>query len=269
MSDSHESEPIRIDTTAAHSARVYDYWLGGTTNFAADRAAGDAVLAARPGLRYSVRANRAFLVRVVSWLAGEMGVRQFLDIGTGIPNENNTHEVAQATVPGARVVYADNDPIVLAHAHELLRTSPEGATDYINGDLRDTEKLLREAAATLDFTQPVAILLLGVMHHIPDEHDPYGIVNALTAAVPSGSYLVISHPASDLLPATQGEASKRYNQHVATGQRLRSRDEVAAFFEGLELVEPGLTQWHQWRPDLNDDAPEGAITGHSGVARVP
>ncbi|GIH26520.1 hypothetical protein Aph01nite_48300 [Acrocarpospora phusangensis] len=268
MSDSHESEPIRIDTTTAHSARVYDYWLGGTTNFAADRAAGDAVLAARPGLRYSVRANRAFLVRVVRWLAADMGVRQFLDIGTGIPNENNTHEVAQAVAPGARVVYVDNDPIVLAHAHELLKTTPEGATDYINGDLRDTEKLLREAGRTIDFAEPVALLLFGVMHHIMDEDDPYGIVGRLVAAAAPGSYLVISHPASDLLPATQGEASKRYNQHVATGQRLRSREEVERFFDGLELVEPGLTQWHQWRPD-QDDAPPGAITGHSGVARVP
>ena len=230
--------------------------------------------AARPGLRFSVRANRAFLARVVRLLAGELAIRQFLDIGTGIPNTGvpgleMVHEIAQAVAPESRVVYVDNDPIVLAYAHKLRTSSPEGATDYIQGDLRDPDMILREAARTLDFGKPVAIMLLGVLHLISDEEDPYRIVAKLVDAVPSGSYLVLSHPANDLLPETQPEASKRYNQRVSTQQRLRSRDEVARFFDGLDLLEPGLIQWHQWRTGPDDSAPDGAVSGHAGVAQNP
>ena len=263
-----------IDTSVAHPARVYDYWLGGKANFAADREAAEQVLAARPGLRFSVRANRVFLARVVRLLAGEMAIRQFLDIGTGIPNAGipgleMVHEAAQAAAPQARVVYVDNDPIVLAYAHRLRKSAPEGATDYIQGDLRDPDVILREAARTLDFTEPVAVMLLGVLHLISEEEDPYRIVTGLMDAVPPGSYLVISHPANDLLPETQPEATKRYNQYVSTHQRLRSRDEVARFFDGLELLEPGLTQWHLWRAEPDDSVPAGAVSGHAGVARKP
>ena len=263
-----------IDTSVAHPARVYDYWLGGKANFAADREAAEQVLAARPGLQFSVRANRAFLARVVRLLAGELGIRQFLDIGTGIPNTGvpgieMMHEVAQTIAPESRVVYVDNDPIVLAYAHKLRTSTPEGATDYIQGDLSDPDMVLREAARTLDFGKPIAIMLLGVLHLISDEEDPYRIVAKLMNAVPSGSYLVLSHPANDLLPETQPEASKRYNQRVSTQQRLRSRDEVARFFDGLELLEPGLIQWHQWRTDPDDNAPDGAVSGHAGVAQKP
>jgi O-methyltransferase involved in polyketide biosynthesis len=166
-------------------------------------------------------------------------------------------------------VYVDNDPIVLAHAHKLKSGSPQGASAYIDGDLRDTDSLLRQAAETLSLDQPVALLLLGVLHLISDQEDPYAIVSKLVRAVPPGSYLVISHPASDLLPDTQHEASRQYNQRVATHQRLRSREEVARFFDGLTLVEPGLVQWHQWRPDPHDDVPADAVSGHSGVARIP
>jgi hypothetical protein len=263
-----------IDTSVAHPARVYDYWLGGKANFAADREAAEQVLAARPGLQFSVRANRAFLARVVRLLAGELAIRQFLDIGTGIPNTGipgleMVHEVAQAVAPESRVVYVDNDPIVLAYAHKLKTSTAEGATDYIQGDLRDTDMILREATRTLDFGKPVAILLLGVLHLISDEEGPYRIVARLMDAVPPGSYLVLSHPANDLLPETQPEATKRYNQRVSTQQRLRSRDEVARFFDGLELLEPGLTQWHQWRAGADDSAPADAVSGHAGVARKP
>jgi len=259
----------KIDTSVAHPARIYDYWLGGKDNFAADREAGELVIASRPGLRESVRANRAFLGRVVALLAGELGIRQFLDIGTGIPSADNTHEVAQRVAPDARVVYTDNDPIVLAHARALLKSSTLGATAYLDIDLRDTDELLARAAETLDFGQPIAVMLLGVLHLISDEEDPWGLVARLMDAVPSGSYLVITHPASDLLPETQGEASRRYNQNVATHQTLRSHDQVARFFDGLEVLEPGLVQWHLWRPEPQDAAPGDFKSGHCGVARKP
>ena len=263
------AEPPLIDTSVAHPARIYDYWLGGKDNYAADREAGDLVLASRPGLRESVQANRRFLGRVVRLLAGELGIRQFFDIGTGIPSANNTHEVAQQVAPDARVLYVDNDPIVLAHARALLTSDKPDSTAYIDADIRDTSALLGQAAKTLDFSQPMAIMLLGVLHLVPDEEDPWGIVAKLVDAVPSGSYLVITHPASDLLPETQGEASRRYNQNVATHQTLRSRAEVARFFDGLDLLEPGLEQWHLWRPDPGDPAPADLKSGHAGVARKP
>jgi len=266
---SSESDISKIDTSVAHPARIYDYWLGGKDNFAADREAGELVIASRPGLRESVRANRALLGRVVRLLAGELGLRQFLDVGTGIPTANNTHEVAQQVAPDARIVYTDNDPIVLAHARALLTSSKPGATAYLDIDLRDIDKLLQRAADTLDFSQPIAIMLLGVLHLIPDDEDPWGMVARLVDAVPSGSYLVITHPASDLLPETQREASRRYNQNVATHQTLRSYAEVARFFDGLELLEPGLVQWHLWRPEAEDAAPDDFKSGHCGVARKP
>ncbi len=224
------------------------------------------MLAATPGLRSRVRANRAFLVRAVRYLAAEAGIRQFLDIGTGIPAANNTHEVAQAVAPDARIVYADNDPIVLAHATSLLAGSPEGATQYIDGDLRDASVILRAAAGTLDFTRPTALMLVGILHLIQDSEDPYRIVASLMDALQSGSYLVISHPASDI-NASQAEAQRRYNERVSTPQTLRTRDEVARFFEGLDLVPPGIVYVHAWRPDPGDVPPEGGVSAYGGVAR--
>ncbi|MBO0870636.1 MAG: SAM-dependent methyltransferase [Micromonosporaceae bacterium] len=259
---------MEIDTSVAHSARVYDYWLGGKDNFAADREAAERVLAATPGLRQRVRANRAFLVRSVRWLAGSAGTRQFLDIGTGIPSANNTHEVAQAVAPESRIVYVDNDPIVLLHARSLLTSRSEGKTDYIPADLREPEQILARAGQSLDLSQPVAVLLLGILHLIEDHDDPWGIVARLMAAVPSGSYVAISHPASDVAPG-QLEGQRRYNERVATPQTLRGRAAVARFFEGLELVAPGLVQVHQWRPDPDDDPPPGFVSAHGGVARKP
>jgi hypothetical protein len=238
----------RIDTSVAHSARVHDYWLGGKDNFAADRAAGDAVMAAYPGIAESVRANRAFLARAVRFLAREGGITQFLDIGTGIPAANNTHEVAQAVTPDARVAYADYDPVVLQHARVLLTSAVPGTVDYIDADLRDPAKVLREAAKTLDFTRPVAIMLIAVMHLIVDADDPYGIVGQLKAAMVPGSYLALSQVASDVETEQVAEARRRYNSLARETQRHRTREEVTRFFDGLTLIDPGVVLVQQWRP---------------------
>jgi YbgC/YbaW family acyl-CoA thioester hydrolase len=261
-----EQQADGIDTSVAHPARVYDYWLGGTNNFPADREAAERVLAATPGLRFRVRANRAFLARAVRYLAGEAGIGQFLDIGTGIPSADNTHQVAQAVAPDARVVYADNDPIVLTHARALLAGDPRGATQYVAGDLRDPAPILAAAAQTLDLGQPAALMLLGVLHLIQDDEDPYRIVAGLMDALAPGSYLVLSHPASDIHPG-QAEAQRRYNELVATPQTLRSRAEVSRFFDGLDLVPPGLVYVHDWRPGPQDAAPPGTASAYGGVAR--
>jgi trans-aconitate methyltransferase len=260
------SPDLKIDTSVAHPARVYDYWLGGKDNFAADREAAERVLAVTPGLRFRVRANRAFLARAVQYLAGEAGIRQFLDIGTGIPSANNTHEVAQAVAPDSRIVYADNDPIVLAHARALLASGPHGTTQYVHGDVREPAAILRAAADTLDLSQPTALMLLGILHLIQDSEDPYKIVATLMDALAPGSYLAISHPASDIHPG-QAEAQRRYNERVSTPQTLRTRDEVARFFTGLDLVPPGLVYVHTWRPGPGDIAPVDATSAYGGVAR--
>lgn len=255
-----------FDTSVAHSARVHDYWLGGKENYAADRAAGDAVIAAYPGIVMSVRANRAFLARAVRFLAAEAGIRQFLDIGTGIPSANNTHEVAQEVAPDARVVYVDHDPVVLAHARALLDSSPEGATDYIDADFRNFDTILQQAARTIDFSRPVAVMLIALLHLITDDDDPYRIVRALMAAVPSGSYLALSQVASDIQAEQMAEAAKRYNRMARETQRHRSHAEVARFFTGLELLPPGVVPVQQWRPRSDFEAQaKSAMWG--GVAR--
>jgi S-adenosyl methyltransferase len=238
----------RIDTSVAHSARVHDYWLGGKDNFAADRAAGDAVMAAYPGIVASVRANRAFLARAVRFLAGEAGITQFLDIGTGIPASNNTHEVAQSVAPGARVVYVDYDPVVLQHARVLLTSAVPGTVDYVDADLRQPDKILREAARTLDFGRPVAVMLIAVMHLIVDADNPYEIVGRLKAAMTPGSYLALSQVASDIETEQVAEARRRYNSLARETQQHRTRAEVTRFFDGLELVPPGVVPVPQWRP---------------------
>ncbi len=234
-------EAPAFDTSVAHSARVYDYWLGGKDNFAADRAAGEQVIEVRPAIRTDVQANRAFLGPAVRYLAGEAGIRQFLDIGTGLPSADNTHEVAQSVAPEARVVYADNDPIVLVHARALLTSTPEGVTAYLDADLRDPATILAQAADTLDLTQPVAIMLVAVLHHIPDADDPYGVVGRLRDAVASGSYLVVSPPANDIQTEKVPEVARRYNASVVTGQTRRTGDEVTAFFGDWDILEPGVT----------------------------
>jgi hypothetical protein len=244
----------RLDTGTAHIARVYDYWLGGKDNFAADRTAGEEALAAFPGLISSVRANRAFLARTVRYLARERGIRQFLDIGTGIPASNNTHEVAQSVAPQARVVYVDNDPMVLAHARALLGSGPHGATDYVDADLRDAGKILQIAARTIDFTEPVAVMLIAVLHLISDEDNPRQIIEELMAAVPPGSTLSISHVPNDMHMGQMSDMSDRLNRLLAQRSTYRSRAEVTGFFDGLQLVEPGVTPIQRWRPDTPEEA---------------
>jgi len=260
------SEDPPFDSTVAHPARVYDYWLGGKDNFAADREAGERVLKAKPGIRQNVRANRAFLGRCVRYLAAEAGIRQFLDVGTGIPTAGNTHEVALDVDPGCRVVYVDNDLMVLRHAQALL-TSAIGTVAYLDMDARDTAKILAAAAETLDFSQPVAVMLIAILHLIPDGDDPWRLVAELMAATAPGSYLVITHPASDVSPDASARASRAYNDTVATPQTRRSRGEVARFFDGLELVEPGLVQLADWRPGPGD--PPAPTSGYGAVARKP
>jgi hypothetical protein len=260
--------PLDIDTSVAHVARVYDYWLGGKDNFAADRAAGEQAIQAYPDIVYSVRANRAFLARTVRYLAGEAGIRQFLDIGTGIPTANNTHEVAQDVAPGSNVVYVDNDPVVLTHARALLVSGEQGRTHYIDADLRDTGQILAEAALTLDFSQPVAIMLMAILQHIDEAEDPYAIVNSLLDAVPPGSYLAISHPASDIETEAMAKMAVRLNKLMAEKVTFRSRAQVARFFEGLELVEPGMVRVQKWRPASEMEAKSPAALW-GGVGRKP
>jgi hypothetical protein len=249
-------------------ARVYDALLGGKDNYAADRAVADTLAAAKPALRPNVRANRAYLGRVVRYLAAEAGIRQFLDLGTGLPSLDNTHEVAQRSAPESRIVYVDNDPVVLAHARALLvSATAEGATAYLSADIRDPEPILEEAAKTLDFGQPVAIMLLGVLYMMPDTDRPYEKVAAYLDAVAPGSYLAISHPASDVDAEAAAEAARQYDNSLPTTQTNRNRAEVTRFFDGLELLEPGVVQLNKWRPDPDDVDPGIEISSWAGLAR--
>jgi S-adenosyl methyltransferase len=242
--------PLPFDTTKAHQARVYNYLLGGKDNFAADRAAVEDVLKVWPNSFFTARANRAFLGRAVRYLAAEAGIRQFLDIGTGIPTAGNTHEVAQAIAPESRVVYVDYDPIVLAHARALLDSHEAGATEYVDADLRDTGTVLTRAARLLDFTKPVAITMLAILHVIPDSDDPYAIVARLLDAVPPGSYLAISHGSSDLIDhETMRGIADSWNSRAQQPLTWRSREQVTRFFAGTDLIEPGVVPVEEWRPE--------------------
>ena len=258
---------VQLDTTVPHIARIYDYWLGGKDNFEADRAAGQRAMDANPSLYQGVKGNRAFLARTVRYLAGQPGIRQFLDIGTGIPTANNTHEVAQSVAPQSRVVYVDNDPIVLAHARALL-TSTTAATSYVDADARDTGKILAAAAQTLDLSQPVGLMMIAVLHCIPDDNDPYGLVSELLAALPAGSYLAISHPASDINTDVVPETLARLNAMMPDKLTFRSHLQVERFFAGLDLVEPGVVRIPEWRPDSDLDRVNPAEVW-GGVARKP
>jgi hypothetical protein len=257
-----------FDTSVPHVARVYDYWLGGKDNFAADREMGERTLQAYPNLVFSVRANRAFLARTVRFLAAEVGIRQFLDIGTGIPTANNTHEVAQRVAPECRIAYVDNDPVVLSHAQTLLKSAPEGACAYIDADLRDPDTILAGAADTLDFSQPVAVMLIAVLHFVGDDAEASAIIGKLMGACVPGSYVAMSHAASDIDAEQVAEMIRRLNETTAEKTTLRDRAGVARLFEGLDLVEPGLIRAAEWRPDTElEAASPAALWG--GVARKP
>ncbi|MFI6259953.1 SAM-dependent methyltransferase [Micromonospora zamorensis] len=265
----------RIDTTVAHPARRYNYWLGGKDNFQADRESGDTMAAAFPTIRTAALENRRFLQRAVGFLAREAGIRQFLDIGTGIPTADNTHEVAQAIAPESRVVYVDNDPIVLAHARALLSSSPQGATAYIDADLRGPARILAhpELRRTIDLSRPVALMLVAVLHFVPDGDDPYALVRHLLDALPAGSWLAASHATHEYLPpavAAQARAAARGGgPHGLIN--LRTRDEFSRFFVDLDVVEPGITSVAEWRAE-NEPQPRPSVVEvsmYGGVARLP
>ena len=259
-------QPFELNTGVPQTARIWNYWLGGRDNFPADRQVGDQILEAFPAIVENARASRAFLARVVRYLAGEAGIRQFLDIGTGLPTANNTHEVAQAVAPESRIVYVDNDPIVLTHARALLTSSPEGATAYVDADLRDPDKVLQEAARTLDFTQPVAVMLMGILGHIADDDEARSIVKRLLDAVPPGSYLTLNDGTDTSEEVV--EAARIWNESANPTYHLRSPDRIARFFDGLELVEPGVVSPPRWRPDPDSPLP-AEVDSFCGVGRKP
>ncbi|WP_206441163.1 SAM-dependent methyltransferase [Streptomyces boncukensis] len=261
-----EKAPPGIDTTVPHSARIWNYLLGGKDNYAVDRAAGDGVCAVFPGMVDITRHSRAFIGRVVRHLAQEDGIRQFLDIGTGLPTVDNTHEIAQRVAPESRVVYVDNDPLVLAHAHALLTSTPQGSTAYIDADVRDPDRILRQAAGTLDFDRPVGLMLMGILGLVGDDEEPRAIVRRLLDALPPGSWLGLNDGA-DTDPAYV-EAIARFNaKSGAVPYTPRSPEAIAGYFEGLELVEPGVVSCSRWRlENLPFDEPdEVAVFG--GLAR--
>jgi O-methyltransferase involved in polyketide biosynthesis len=255
----------RIDVTVAHNARVWNYWLGGKDNYEVDRVAGDQVRAMHPGIVQVARADRAFLGRVVRFLAGEAGIRQFLDIGTGLPTAENTHQVAGAVDPAVRVVYVDNDPIVLAHARALLVTAPPAVTSYADADVHDPDAILRAAAGTLDFSEPVAVMMLGILNFVLDNAEAEAIVQRLLDAVVPGSYLALSHPTLELGGEGNAEAMRFWNEHARPPIRARGIAEIRPFLAGLELADPGLVSCALWRPD----GPAATVPHYGAVAVKP
>jgi len=253
----------KLDTSVPQTARIWNHLLGGKDNFAVDREVGDQIIASLPQLAENARLSRAYLARAVRYLTGEAGIRQFLDIGTGLPTADNTHEVAQAVAPDARIVYVDNDPLVLAHARALLTTSAEGATDYIDADLRDPEKILDAAGRTLDFDKPVALFLMGILGHIEDDAEAKAIIASIMSRLAPGSYLAM-YDGSDTSEANN-EAVRIWNISANPKYHLRSAARIAGLFEGLELVEPGVVPVTKWRPEA--DAPE--IDQYCAVGRKP
>jgi hypothetical protein len=256
-----------IDTTVPQTARIWNYWLGGKDNFAVDRAVADEIGAAFPAIVEYAQGSRAFLTRAVRYLADEAGVRQFLDIGTGLPTADNTHEIAQAVAPESRIVYVDNDPLVLVHARALLASTPEGATEYIDADLRDADRIMQQAARTLDFTHPIALILSGILAHLATYDEARSIVKRLMAALPSGSYLV----ASDGTNTSEAivEAARVWNQSANPPYELRSPEQIAGYFDGLELVEPGVVSASRWRPEPSLSELPAELDTYSGVGRKP
>ncbi|WP_460071308.1 SAM-dependent methyltransferase [Streptomyces sp. YKOK-I1] len=255
----------RLDTSVAHNARVWNYWIGGKDNYEVDQRVGEHVAGMFPLIRDIARADRWFLGRAVRFLAEERGVRQFLDIGTGLPTADNTHEIAQRIAPDSKIVYVDNDPIVLAHARTLLTGTSEGATDYIDADVHDPSAILERASGTLDFDRPVAVMMLGILNFVLDYEAARDIVRKVMAQVPVGSYLVLTHPTHDAEVGGEGQipAMRFWNENATPPITARSGAEITAFFEGLELLEPGLVSCARWRAD--DDS-AAAVPQYGAVA---
>lgn len=272
MADSASTSPgsqSEIDTTRAHTARIWNYWLGGRDNYPIDCEVGDQIRQFHPDIGNYARADRLFLGRAVQYLAGEAGIRQFLDIGTGLPTVDNTHEVAQRVAPESRIVYVDNDPLVLVHARALLTSTPEGATDYIDADMHDPDKILAEAARTLDFTQPVAVTMLGVVIFISDDGEAYGIVRRFLDALPSGSYLVLSHTITSPTMPDVDAAVEFWNEHGTPKLTQRTPEQVLRFFDGLELLEPGVVSCSRWRQEATPWGEPDEVAMFGGIGRKP
>jgi hypothetical protein len=261
---SGQEPPDGIDTAVPQSARIWNYWLGGKDNYRVDRETGDYVQRIYPGIVDGARAARSFLARAVRHLAGAAGIRQFLDIGTGLPNVDNTHQIAQRVAPESRIVYVDNDPLVLIHARALLTSAPPGVTDYIDADLHEPDKIVQEAAQTLDFDRPVALMLMGILGHISDYDEARSIVRRLVDPLPPGSYL--AHYDSTNTNEDYVKAIRRYNDSGAIPYILRSPEQIARFFDGLELLEPGVVSVPLWRPDPSRSTPE-EVDQYGGVGR--
>ncbi|MCD5314406.1 SAM-dependent methyltransferase [Kineosporia babensis] len=268
MTDPRLSADTTIDSGVPQSARIWNYWLGGTNNFAADRAAGDEVLARIPDIALGARADRAFLQRVVRFLIAEADVRQFLDIGAGLPTENNTHEVAQSLDPACRVVYVDNDPLVLEQAQALLVSTPEGASDYVQADLREPAAILTAAARTLDFSRPVGLMLLGVVNHLMDDGQAQNAVAQLVSAMPAGSYLVLTHSTAEIHGDAMLEVMHETTQRGGTPIRARNPGEIAVFFKTTDLLEPGVVSCSRWRPEDEETDPPTEVYLFGGVGRI-
>jgi ubiquinone/menaquinone biosynthesis C-methylase UbiE len=257
----------KIDTSVPHSARIWNYWLGGKDNYPVDEEAGDAYTAVFPGIVTIARSSRAFLRRTITYLVSEAGIRQFLDVGTGLPTADNTHEVAQRSAPESRIVYVDNDPMVLAHARALLYSTPEGATAYVDADVLDPDRILAAAAETLDFSRPTALILSNILGHVADYDQARSIVTRLMAALPSGSYLSVNDGSLGVDPVFE-QAQNAYNESGAVPYILRAPEQITAYFEGLELIDPGVVPVTHWRPEPGSPAPE-LVAEHGGLARKP
>jgi O-methyltransferase involved in polyketide biosynthesis len=261
--------PARFDPAIANPARVYAYWIGGKDHFPADRKAAEEVMRLRPQVVAGARANRAFLARVVRYLAADCGVRQFLDLGTGLPCPDNTHEIAQQVAADCRVVYVDNDPIVLTHARALLTSTPPGSCDYVHADVRDTAAIVAQAAHTLDLAQPVAVLALAVLHFIPDGDGPTAIVARLASALAAGSFIALSHLTADFAPEQVAAAATAYNTQASTPVTPRTHAQVSALFGGLPLVAPGVVPVTEWRPSVAGLPHRMAADLYAGLASIP
>ncbi|KAB2339784.1 SAM-dependent methyltransferase [Actinomadura rudentiformis] len=264
-----DSPALPIDKNVPHSARIWNHWLGGKDNYLIDREVGDQIAAMFPGIVQTARQDRAFLGRAVQYLVGEAGVRQFLDIGTGLPTHDNTHQVAQRIAGEARIVYVDNDPLVLMHARALLTSTPQGACDYVHADLRDPEYILDAASGTLDFDQPIALMLLGIVHFLLDDDHAHAIVDKLVQALPSGSYLAIAHATGDVDTEDSLRSLHHWNEHGEPKMTFRTIPQIASFFDGLELVEPGVVSCSRWRAELTSQGLPPEVNQICGLARKP